>query len=73
MNWTQIPPGEEGLFLRVNAGHRVCMEHVKLLDGELRILWGWCGWQGFTPVSEPRVSEGWWWFGPIPQPPKEAM
>ncbi len=75
LHWTQKRPRKQGLYLRVNAGHRVGFEHIKSgkLWGDrlLRILWGWGGAQSWTPVREVRGE--WWWYGPIPDPPKEAL
>lgn len=65
--WTQKPPTEPGIYLRVNAAHRV-VHHV-VADGY--IDWGWSDNQKPIRLSNPKLK-GWWWLGPLPYPPKES-
>ncbi len=77
MKWEQVPPKEDGIYLRINAGHRIQRHFVK--DG--LINWGWGGEEGMISIDDPKIKGyesqeqqyNWWWFGPIPNPPKEAM
>lgn len=71
--WTQLAPSSPGMYLRVNAGHSISRETVMRIDGKLMIHWGWGSDRNFVPVSNSGISKAsWWWFGPIPAPPKEA-
>ena len=82
MKWSQAAPKEAGYYLRVNAGHRVQLEqaHYFDLDGfcGIKIFWSHRGSEKWLPVDNaniqhgPAGSGGWWWYGPIPKPPKEA-
>jgi len=75
LHWTQKKPTKKGRYLRVNAGHSVCFEHLirgaPWSDRVLRVSWGWGGDKAWIPVSQVRGE--WWWYGPIPEPPKEAL
>lgn len=79
MEWTQEPPVDSGIYLRVNAGHRVVKHTVS--DGYIN--WGWSSvtdGEKAIPVSHEKVQgfmvrgklHRWWWLGPLPFPPPES-
>ena len=63
--WFQGTPTEAGIYLRRNPGiHAVVRQDVVDLTGQL-----YCIHDGqLTPIE--RLSKTFWWFGPIPLPPK---
>lgn len=65
--WSQEPPGESGIYLRVNIAHRVQKHTVS--DGY--IDWGFPGEQKVLPVTHEKLK-GWWWLGPLPYPPTSS-
>lgn len=79
--WKKQIPNKAGYWLRVNAGHRVQLHRIYKADkimpnaGKLCICWGF---DGGTEVllNEPKMQEKmkyFYWYGPLPIPPKEAL
>lgn len=66
--WKQERPAAEGMYLRSNPpiSHIIFIGVYVGLDGELKVSNSDGGILG-TPVSE--LSDRFWWYGPIPQPP----
>jgi len=72
MIWKKQPPSAVGLYLRVNAGHQISRHYVIDIDGVLNINWGW-GSGALVRIDKlGKKLDNWWWFGPIPDAPKEA-
>ena len=67
MTWSRTPPKQDGYWLRLNAGGGV---EIRLVL-KRKILWGLGGEEKLTPVTSHKLK-GWLWYGPIPQPPKNA-
>jgi hypothetical protein len=82
MNWKKQVPNKAGYWLRVNAGHHVGLHHVfttyrdpkfKRSTG-LEIIWGWGGSEKACRVKDiENKLKCFWWYGPLPEPPKEAL
>ena len=69
IKWHQNPPKKDGLYFRVNAGHRV---NIHIVAGGV-INWGPGGGTSTVELSNPKVQDPrWWWLGPFPYPPKES-
>jgi hypothetical protein len=66
LKWSHNPPVADGLYLRVNAGHRI--QRHTVADGYIN--WGWSNEEKALSVSHPKIRDRrWWWVGPIPWPP----
>lgn len=73
MEWKKQIPNNDGYWLRVNAGHRVQLHQVFDLDG-LRIVWGWGGQEKVMLIENIKDRlEHYYWYGPLPVPPKKAL
>ncbi len=74
MVWKKQFPDKVGYWLRVNAGHRVSLEKVFELDGKLAIHWGWSNQPVRCLIDDIKEKlECFWWYGPMPEPPEEAL
>lgn len=72
--WKKQIPNAVGYWLRVNAGHRVQLHKIFELDGELMLIWGWGGNEVPCVVEQIREKlKSFYWCGPLPEPPKEAL
>ncbi len=73
MEWKKQIPNKAGYWLRVNAGHNVQLHHIWETQG-LRIIWGWGGSEKLMLVEGIRDRlKHFYWYGPLPEPPEEAM
>ena len=84
MSWAKQLPNKPGYWLRVNAGHRVQLHKIwedtgphkgKIRPG-LYVIWGWSGEERPCRIDEPKMEQklkSFWWYGPLPLPPKEAL
>lgn len=75
MEWQKQIPNKPGYWMRVNAGHRIQLHHIFDDTGRgLELYWGWGGDSRLIRISEIKDKlKYFYWYGPLPEPPKEAL
>ena len=76
MKWAKQIPNKAGYWLRVNAGHRVQLHLIGNFSAkkELEIYWGWGGEEQICRIKDiENKLDCFWWYGPLPRPPKCAL
>ena len=76
MEWKKQIPDKAGYWLRVNAGHSVEMHKVFKdfpHDNKLTIYWGWSPQSKSLIEGIKRKLKHFYWYGPLPEPPENAL
>lgn len=68
LKWTHIVPWKTGIYLRNNpATCHVVRQDIYLIEGELCTTTN----EGCTRLKRWKGAKEMWWYGPVPEPPKE--
>lgn len=68
--WSPNVPSSEGIYFRANALGQIKINHVKKIDDILCIDHSWNN--EFVPATD-LIDEPFYWYGPIPEVPKESI
>ena len=76
LQWKKEPPNEPGLWLRVNATGDVvqhCANYGPGPDRTLQVSWDTISGRFVVLRASEDGLKGWWWYGPIPVPPRPSQ